>query len=58
MGFRTISLINFNQKNIQKKLLIYKIHVEFSKEFLEIINDEISIGIESKPVKASQQRNH
>ena len=30
--------------------MIYKVHVEFSKEVLEIINDEITIGIKSKPV--------
>lgn len=55
MGFRTISLINLNQK----KLLIYKVHAKFSKEILEIINDEIVIGIESKPIKGrGKERNH
>ena len=31
--------------------MIYKVHVKFSKEILEIINDEITIGIKSNPVK-------
>jgi uncharacterized protein (TIGR00251 family) len=30
--------------------LIFKVHVKFSKGVLEIINDEITIGIKSKPV--------
>ena len=36
--------------------MIYKVHVEFSKEFLEIINDKISIGIKSKPVKGEANK--
>ena len=31
--------------------MIYKIHVELSKEILEIINNEIIIGVKSKPNK-------
>jgi uncharacterized protein (TIGR00251 family) len=31
--------------------LIYKVHVEFSKEFLEIREDQINIGLKSKPIK-------
>jgi len=31
--------------------LIYKVQVEFSKEFLEIKEDQINIGIKSKPIK-------
>ena len=31
--------------------MIYKVHVEFSKEYLEIINGKIIIGIKSKPIK-------
>jgi len=31
--------------------LIYKVLVEFSKEFLEIQDNQINIGIKSKPVK-------
>ena len=36
--------------------MIYKIHVEFSKEFLEIKNDEINIGIKSKPIKGEANK--
>ncbi len=31
--------------------MIYKVQVEFSKEFLEIQDNQINIGIKSKPVK-------
>jgi len=31
--------------------LIYKVQVEFSKEFLEIKETQINIGIKSKPIK-------
>ena len=31
--------------------MIYKVHVEFTKEFLEIKDDQINIGLKSKPVK-------
>jgi len=31
--------------------LIYKVQVDFSKEFLEIKNNQINIGIKSKPLK-------
>jgi uncharacterized protein len=36
--------------------LIYKVHVEFSKEVFEIINDEIIIGIKSKPIKGEANK--
>jgi uncharacterized protein (TIGR00251 family) len=36
--------------------LIYKVHVEFSKEVLEIIGDEITIGIKSKPIKGEANK--
>ncbi|GAG98042.1 unnamed protein product [marine sediment metagenome] len=36
--------------------MIYKVHVEFSKEVLEIINDEIIIGIKSKPIKGEANK--
>jgi len=36
--------------------LIYKVHVEFSKEVFEIINDEITIGIKSKPIKGEANK--
>ena len=36
--------------------MIYKVHVEFSKEVLEIINDEIIIGVKSKPIKGEANK--
>jgi len=36
--------------------LIYKVHVEFSKEFLEINDNEIIIGIKSKPIKGEANK--
>ena len=36
--------------------MIYKVKVEFSKEFLEIENDQISIGIKSKPIKGEANK--
>ena len=50
MGFRTASLIKFKQKIFQK-LLFYNVQVEFSKEFLEIKENQINIGIKSKLIK-------
>ena len=31
--------------------MIYKVHVEFAREFLEIKEDQINIGLKSKPIK-------
>jgi uncharacterized protein (TIGR00251 family) len=56
MGFRAISLINLKQKIFSKKLLIYKVNVQFSKEFLEIEEDRINIGIKSKPIKGEANK--
>ncbi|HSG84354.1 MAG: DUF167 domain-containing protein [Nitrosopumilus sp.] len=36
--------------------MIYKVNVEFSKEFLEIENDQINIGIKSKPIKGKANK--
>ncbi len=36
--------------------MIYKVHVEFSKEFLEINNDEIKIGIKTNPIKGQANK--
>ena len=36
--------------------MIYKVKVEFSKEFLEIENDQINIGIKSKPIKGEANK--
>jgi len=36
--------------------LIYKVTVEFSKEFLKINENQISIGVKSKPVKGEANK--
>ena len=36
--------------------MIYKVHVEFSKEFLEIKKEQINIGIKSKPIKGEANK--
>jgi uncharacterized protein (TIGR00251 family) len=36
--------------------LIYKVNVQFSKEFLEIEEDRINIGIKSKPIKGEANK--
>ena len=36
--------------------MIYKVQVEFSKEFLEIKENQIRIGIKSKPVKGEANK--
>ncbi len=36
--------------------MIYKVQVEFSKEFLEIKDNKINIGIKSKPVKGEANK--
>jgi uncharacterized protein YggU (UPF0235/DUF167 family) len=32
------------------------VHVEFSKEYFEIINEKITIGIKSKPIKGEANK--
>ena len=54
MGFRKNSIIKF--KNHFKKILIYKVKVQFSKDFLKIEKDQISIGIKSKPIKGEANK--
>jgi len=54
MGFRKNSIIKF--KNHFKKILIYKVQVQFSKDFLKIEEDQISIGIKSKPIKGEANK--
>ncbi len=56
MGHKTNSLIKFKQNIFSKKLLIYKVQIEFSKEFLEIKDNQINIGIKSKPVKGEANK--
>ncbi len=36
--------------------MIYKVKVEFSKEFLEIQEGQINIGIKSKPIKGEANK--
>ena len=36
--------------------MIYKVQVEFSKEFLEMKDNQINIGIKSKPVKGEANK--
>ncbi len=36
--------------------MIYKVQVEFSKEFLEIQDSQINIGIKSKPAKGEANK--
>ena len=36
--------------------MIYKVKVEFSKEFLEIKDNQINIGVKSKPVKGEANK--
>lgn len=36
--------------------MIYKVEVQFSKEFLEIHEDQIKIGIKSKPLKGEANK--
>ncbi|AFS80426.1 hypothetical protein NKOR_02660 [Candidatus Nitrosopumilus koreensis AR1] len=47
MGFRANRII----KIISAIILIFKVHVEFSNEFLEVNEDQINIGLKSKPIK-------
>ena len=54
MGFRKNSIIKF--KNHFKKILIYKVQVQFSKDFLKIEEDQICIGIKSKPIKGEANK--
>jgi uncharacterized protein (TIGR00251 family) len=36
--------------------LIYKVQVEFSKEFLEIEKNQINVGIKSNPIKGEANK--
>ena len=41
----------FNIYLISRLIVIYKVSVTFHKDFIEVNNDEISVGIKSKPQK-------
>ncbi|MBI1828943.1 MAG: DUF167 domain-containing protein [Thaumarchaeota archaeon] len=36
--------------------MIYKVSVTFHKDFIEVNNDEVSVGIKSKPEKGEANR--
>ena len=36
--------------------MIYKVQVEFSKDFLEVNDDQINIGIKNKPIKGEANK--
>ena len=47
--------IKFNQKYFLDTV-IYKVRVKLSKNFLEINDDQINIGIKSKPLKGEANK--
>lgn len=36
--------------------MLYQVHVEFNKDSLEVINNEITIGVKSKPVEGQANK--
>ena len=56
MGIRTDSIIKFKHNTYSKKILIYKVQVNFSKETIEVNNDKINIGIKLKPIKGQANK--
>ena len=46
----------FNIYLVSRLTVIYKVSVTFHKDFIEVINDEISIGIKSKPQKGEANK--
>ena len=46
----------FNIYRISRLIVIYKVSVTFHKDFIEVNNDEISVGIKSKPQKGEANR--
>jgi len=46
----------FNIYLIFRLVVIYKVFVTFHKDFIEVNNDEISIGIKSKPQKGEANK--
>ena len=36
--------------------MIYKLHVEFNQEFLEISGNQITMGIKSRPIKGEANK--
>ena len=54
MGFRKNCIIK--SKTNFKKILIYKVQVQFSKDFLKIEKDQVSMGIKSKLIKGEANK--
>lgn len=50
-GIKNLSQLKINQFNRSSTVMLYEITVEFNKDFLEISENEISIGIMSKPIR-------
>ena len=46
----------FNIYLVSRLTVIYKVSVTFHKDFIEVNNDEISIGIKSKPQKGEANK--
>lgn len=46
----------FNIYLISGLIVIYKVSVTFHKDFIEVNNDEISVGIKSKPQKGEANK--
>ena len=60
MGFRTKSIVNFLKTTLSVNdfwcLLIYKVSVEFNKNFLSVEKNQITIGIKTRPVKGEANK--
>lgn len=60
MGFRTKSIVNFLKTTLSVNdfwcLLIYKVSVEFNKDFLSVEKNQITIGIKTRPVKGEANK--
>jgi len=56
LGIRANSIIKFKHNTYLKKILIYKIQINFSKETLEVNDDKINIGIKLKPIKGQANK--
>jgi len=46
----------FNIYLVSRFIMIYRVSVTFHKDFIEINNEEISVGIKSKPQKGEANR--
>lgn len=46
----------FNIYLVSRLTVIYKVSITFHKDFIEVNNDEISVGIKSKPQKGEANK--